>query len=191
MYYIPKVVDCIQDLTKWVYSSDHKELLDTPTRELPEYVRKFTQDSYMCIYVTPDAKMWCNFFCLTALLPVIITVICSNIVRHFPYIFFLVLLFFSIRNLQGSDFVCYISLWKWSWSSCQKTQLYTDRCCSKFRASGCSCTTWLSPALNVIPMSDLRWPKCWIRWTSFLFHDPEFSSTANLLIWMHVYTMCV
>ena len=56
---IPRVVDCTQDLNEWVYSGDdHQRLLDTPPRELPEYVRRFTQDLYMCVYINPDAGMY-------------------------------------------------------------------------------------------------------------------------------------
>ena len=56
---IPRVVDCTQDLNEWVYSGDdHQRLLDTPPRELPEYVRRFTQDIYMCVYINPDAGMY-------------------------------------------------------------------------------------------------------------------------------------
>jgi len=59
MYNIPKGVDCTQDLNEWVYSGDgHKRLLNTPPRELPEYVRRFTQDVYMCVYVNHDVGMY-------------------------------------------------------------------------------------------------------------------------------------
>jgi len=58
MYNIPKVVECTQELQEWVYSGDHQRLLDTPPRELPEYVRRFTQDVYMCVYIQPDADMY-------------------------------------------------------------------------------------------------------------------------------------
>ena len=58
MYNIPRVVDCTQDLKEWVYSGDHQRLLNTPPRELPEYVRRFTQDVYMCVYVNLDAGMY-------------------------------------------------------------------------------------------------------------------------------------
>ena len=58
MYNIPRVVDCTRDLKEWVYSGDHQRLLNTPPRELPEYVRRFTQDVYMCVYVHLDAGMY-------------------------------------------------------------------------------------------------------------------------------------
>lgn len=58
MYNIPKGVDCTQELNEWVYFGDHQRLLDTPPRELPEYVRRFTQDIYMCVYVNQDVGMY-------------------------------------------------------------------------------------------------------------------------------------
>lgn len=58
MYNIPKGVDCTQELNEWVYSGIHQQLLDTPPRVLPEYVRRFTQDIYMCVYISPDAGMY-------------------------------------------------------------------------------------------------------------------------------------
>ena len=58
MYNIPKVVECTRQLKEWVYSGDHQRLLDTPPRELPEYVRRFTQDIYMCVYVNQDVGMY-------------------------------------------------------------------------------------------------------------------------------------
>lgn len=58
MYNIPKVVECTQQLNEWVYSGNYQRLLDTPPRELPEFVRRFTQDVYMCVYIQPDAGMY-------------------------------------------------------------------------------------------------------------------------------------
>ena len=56
---IPRVVDCAQDLNEWVYSGDdHQRLLNTPPQDLPEYVRRFTQDIYMCVYINPDTGMY-------------------------------------------------------------------------------------------------------------------------------------
>ena len=57
MYYIPKVVDCTCALNEWVYpaSGDLSKLTDATTQELPEYVRRFTQDAYLCVYTQPDA----------------------------------------------------------------------------------------------------------------------------------------
>ena len=62
-YNIPKVVDCTDILTEWVYpaNGDLTRLLNTPPRELPEYVRRFTQDIYLCVYVQPDVAMYGDF----------------------------------------------------------------------------------------------------------------------------------
>ena len=57
-YNIPKGVDCTQDLNEWVYCEDLHRLQNTPSRELPEYVRRFTQDIYLCIYFQPDVGMY-------------------------------------------------------------------------------------------------------------------------------------
>ena len=55
-YCIPKVVDCSTDLNHWVYpdNADLYSLLHTPPHQLPECVRRFTQDIYMCIYTSPN-----------------------------------------------------------------------------------------------------------------------------------------
>ena len=57
-YNIPKGVDCTQELNEWVYSGYHHRLLNTPPRELPEYVRRFTQDLYLCVYIHPDFALY-------------------------------------------------------------------------------------------------------------------------------------
>ncbi len=57
-YNIPKGIDCTKELNKWVYCEDHHRLLNTPPRELPEYVRRFVQDVYMCVYIQPDVGMY-------------------------------------------------------------------------------------------------------------------------------------
>ena len=53
---IPKVVDCTHQLAEWVYGGNRQRLMDTPSRELPELVRRFTQDLYLCVYTTPPQK---------------------------------------------------------------------------------------------------------------------------------------
>ena len=62
-YNIPKVVDCTDVLNEWVYpaNGDLTRLLNSPPRELPEYVRRFTQDIYLCVYIRPDAAMYGDF----------------------------------------------------------------------------------------------------------------------------------
>jgi ubiquitin thioesterase CYLD len=51
-YNIPSCVDCTEELEGWVYSEKHrKDLKKQPAKKLPEFVRRFTQDVYMCVYV--------------------------------------------------------------------------------------------------------------------------------------------
>ncbi|XP_064393270.1 uncharacterized protein LOC135340804 isoform X2 [Halichondria panicea] len=57
-YNIPRVTDCTRELNEWVYEGDQDRLINTPPRELPELVRRFTQDIYMCVYVQPDVAMY-------------------------------------------------------------------------------------------------------------------------------------
>ena len=53
-YYIPKVTDCTRELNEWVYSGDRTRLMSTQPRQLPELVRRFTQNIYMCVYIQPE-----------------------------------------------------------------------------------------------------------------------------------------
>ncbi len=57
-YNIPRVTECTRELNEWVYQGDKDKLINTPPRELPELVRRFTQDIYMCVYVQPDIAMF-------------------------------------------------------------------------------------------------------------------------------------
>ena len=59
-YYIPKVTDCTHTLNDWVYppNSDRTRLMSTQSWQLPELVRRFTQDAYMCVYIQPDVAMY-------------------------------------------------------------------------------------------------------------------------------------
>ena len=55
MYNIPKVTEVSKDLQHWVYDEkNHQKLLQAASKDIPEYVRRFTQDIYMCVYVNPD-----------------------------------------------------------------------------------------------------------------------------------------
>ena len=55
MYNIPRVVDVTVELQEWIYSCDNLDrLMNTPAKNIPEYVRRFTQDIYMCVYVNSD-----------------------------------------------------------------------------------------------------------------------------------------
>ena len=58
MYNIPKVTDCTHELNEWVYSGDRTRLMSTQPRQLPELVRRFTQDIYMCVYIQPDVALY-------------------------------------------------------------------------------------------------------------------------------------
>ena len=49
-YNIPKGVDCTEELNDWVYSGIQR-LQSTPYKELPELVRRFTHDIYLCVYI--------------------------------------------------------------------------------------------------------------------------------------------
>ncbi len=59
-YNIPRVTDCTRELNEWVYSDvrGRDKLFSAQPRELPELVRRFTQDIYMCVYVQPDLAMY-------------------------------------------------------------------------------------------------------------------------------------
>ena len=60
MYNVPRVVDVTGGLQDWIYSPTASEdrLMNTPARDIPEYVRRFTQDIYMCVYVNTDLDMY-------------------------------------------------------------------------------------------------------------------------------------
>ena len=57
-YYIPRGVDCTAQLNEWVYGGSTERLMATGPRDLPELVRRFTQDIYMCVYIQPDHGMY-------------------------------------------------------------------------------------------------------------------------------------
>ena len=61
MYNIPKVVDVTGELQEWIYSCDNLDrLMNTPAKNIPEYVRRFTQDIYMCVYVNTELDLYGN-----------------------------------------------------------------------------------------------------------------------------------
>ena len=57
---IPSVTECSDLLNEWVYpaNGDLSRLRNTPPRELHEYVRRFTQDVYLCVYVNIGAILY-------------------------------------------------------------------------------------------------------------------------------------
>ena len=43
------------ELNHWVYRPEnHKKLMQASFKEVPEYVRRFTQDNHMCVYINPN-----------------------------------------------------------------------------------------------------------------------------------------
>ena len=59
MYNIPRVTDVTDLLQKWVYNpAYHQRLLNATNKEIPEIVRRFTGDIYMCVYVNPTVNMY-------------------------------------------------------------------------------------------------------------------------------------
>ena len=55
MYNIPRVTDVSQELNHWVYNRENqKKLVKAPSKDVPERVRIFTQDVYMCVYINPN-----------------------------------------------------------------------------------------------------------------------------------------
>ena len=52
------MTDCTRELNELVYSGDRTRLMSTQPRQLPELVRRFTQDIYMCVYIQPDVAMY-------------------------------------------------------------------------------------------------------------------------------------
>ena len=59
MYNIPRVVDVTENLQDWVYNPDNRQKLkNSPAKSIPEYVRHFTQDIYMCVYVNTDLDLF-------------------------------------------------------------------------------------------------------------------------------------
>ena len=59
MYNIPRVVDVSNELQEWVYNMENRDrLMRAPAKSIPEYVRRFTQDIYMCVYINPDLQMF-------------------------------------------------------------------------------------------------------------------------------------
>ena len=57
---IPSVIDCSDVMNQWVYpaNKDLSRLRNTAPRDLPEYVRRFTQDLYLCVYVNLDSILY-------------------------------------------------------------------------------------------------------------------------------------
>ena len=61
-YNLPKVTVCTKLLQKFVYSET--AISDLPSKNLPELVRRFIEDAYMCIYVEPDHDWDVPYICV-------------------------------------------------------------------------------------------------------------------------------
>ena len=53
---VPCVTQCTQELNEWVYGA--KDLTNYTSKELPQLVRRFVEDGYLCIYVDQDGIMY-------------------------------------------------------------------------------------------------------------------------------------
>ena len=54
-YNLPKVTHCTDQLQEFVYGD--KDIGNIPTKDLPELVRQFMEDAYLCIYIDQDGVM--------------------------------------------------------------------------------------------------------------------------------------
>ena len=55
-YNIPKVTHCTNQLQEHVYGK--KDIGNIPSKKLPELVRRFVEDVYLCIYIDRDGVMY-------------------------------------------------------------------------------------------------------------------------------------
>ena len=55
-YNLPKVTHCTNELQKFVYGM--KDIGNIPSKDLPELVRRFVEDAYLCIYIDHDGVMY-------------------------------------------------------------------------------------------------------------------------------------
>ena len=55
-YYLPKVTHCTDQLQEFVYGK--KDIGNIPSKKLPELVRRFLEDVYLCIYIDRDGVMY-------------------------------------------------------------------------------------------------------------------------------------
>ena len=55
-YNLPKVTNCTNQLQEYVYGK--KDIGNIPSRSLPELVRWFVEDVYLCIYIDHDGVMY-------------------------------------------------------------------------------------------------------------------------------------
>ena len=57
-YNIPEVIHCTNLLQTYVYGENKKDINRIVSRELPELVRRFVEDAYLCIYIDHDGVMY-------------------------------------------------------------------------------------------------------------------------------------
>ena len=55
-YNLPKVTHCTNELQEYVYG--RMDIGQFPSKELPELVRRFVEDAYLCIYIDRDGVMY-------------------------------------------------------------------------------------------------------------------------------------
>jgi len=55
-YNLPKVTVCTHLLQEYVYGE--KDITGVPSKTLPEPVRRFIEDAYMCVYIDPEGVMY-------------------------------------------------------------------------------------------------------------------------------------
>ena len=48
---------CTDQLQEYVYSGG-KDIGNIPSKTLPEFVRRFVEDAYLCIYIDHDGVMY-------------------------------------------------------------------------------------------------------------------------------------
>ena len=53
-YNIPKVTHCTDQMHKFVYGK--KDIGKIPSKNLPELVRRFVEDAYLCIYIAKHSE---------------------------------------------------------------------------------------------------------------------------------------
>ena len=53
---LPHVTDCTELLTSHVYG--HKSIANVESKKLPELVRRFIKDAYLCIYIDTEGTMY-------------------------------------------------------------------------------------------------------------------------------------
>ena len=55
-YNLPKVTHCTDELQEFVYGK--KDIGNIPSKDLPQLVRRFVEDVYLCIYIDRDGVMY-------------------------------------------------------------------------------------------------------------------------------------